>query len=318
MMLKREQFFQKGHAIAVYIFPDQRDCEHHTHEFWEVQIITKGKATHRLDGNAKEVQKGDVFVIPEGAGHAYSNTKDLGVINLLYIPEELEYKPDSLNELPGYHVLFNIEPQSMSKKRESVHLRLEPNQLMWLENFVGKMQRETEKKTLGLRAFLMASFFEFQVEISKISSKTASTLSHEHEVGTLVSFFVTHYNENITLDDCSKLTHMSRSSLNRFFNEYYNMSPLSYLMNVRLAQAESLLFSSDLSITNIAFDCGFRDSNYFSKLFKKMNGLSPHQYRKRHLTNSTFLNVPEVSLSVQKQFGRKNVQHPRLLVLPVD
>lgn len=63
------------------------------------------------------------------------------------------------------------------------------------------------------------------------------------------------------------------------FNEYLNVTPSQYLNKKKVDKAIELLLSTDLSILDITFECGFNNIEYFDKIFKKMMGLSPLRYR---------------------------------------
>ena len=65
------------------------------------------------------------------------------------------------------------------------------------------------------------------------------------------------------------------------FRKYSQYSPMHYLLNVRLNHASTLLRTTDASITDIAFDSGFRDSNYFSMIFHRQFGMTPREFRNR-------------------------------------
>ena len=58
------------------------------------------------------------------------------------------------------------------------------------------------------------------------------------------------------------------------------MSPISYINKIRIEKAAALFKNSDRSITEIAMEVGFDDSNYFSRIFKKQMGMSPREYKK--------------------------------------
>jgi AraC family L-rhamnose operon transcriptional activator RhaR/AraC family L-rhamnose operon regulatory protein RhaS len=60
-------------------------------------------------------------------------------------------------------------------------------------------------------------------------------------------------------------------------------SPIDHLLHVRIQKATELLAGSDRTITDIAFDCGFTDSNYFTRQFRKTTGHSPSEYRKTRM-----------------------------------
>ena len=74
---------------------------------------------------------------------------------------------------------------------------------------------------------------------------------------------------------------MSKSTLNRIFKKTTGESPVDYLVNLRINKAYSLMKNSGLQISEVAYQTGFTDSNYFTRQFKKNTGLSPREYRKK-------------------------------------
>jgi len=96
----------------------------------------------------------------------------------------------------------------------------------------------------------------------------------------LVQYIKQNHTQNITSEDICKHFSCSRSTLSHKFNKHMGMSIKTYLNNLRIEDAKSLLKHSDLNITEIAFSVGFRDSNYFTEAFKKSVGISPTAYRK--------------------------------------
>ena len=89
------------------------------------------------------------------------------------------------------------------------------------------------------------------------------------------------YSEKITLDYLATKFYINKFYLSRIFNQQFDISPIEYLLHVRITRAKSMLRFSDLSIEAIANECGIDDSNYFSRIFKKIEGYSPSEYRKR-------------------------------------
>lgn len=84
-----------------------------------------------------------------------------------------------------------------------------------------------------------------------------------------------------TLTGLAEEAGMSRSVFASRFKEALQQSPMSYLARVRIARASRLLKSSDLSISTIAFECGYGSDSSFTKAFKRMTGASPSAYRNR-------------------------------------
>ena len=90
-----------------------------------------------------------------------------------------------------------------------------------------------------------------------------------------------HYTEKITLDDLAERFYINKFYLTRVFKEQFGQSVTHYLMQLRVTQAKRLLRFSDHSIETVAQECGLSDANYFSRLFKKVEGISPGEYRRQ-------------------------------------
>jgi AraC family L-rhamnose operon transcriptional activator RhaR/AraC family L-rhamnose operon regulatory protein RhaS len=97
-----------------------------------------------------------------------------------------------------------------------------------------------------------------------------------------IAHLETHYQEPIDLDDLARISHASRRSFIRAFRAAMGNSPIAYLIQLRINRAADLLRRSDQSITEVAFHVGFDDSNYFTRQFHKVIGVSPRAYRRQH------------------------------------
>lgn len=94
-----------------------------------------------------------------------------------------------------------------------------------------------------------------------------------------------HYNEPISIDDYAKSRGMSISWFLRNFRQFYDKSPMQYLISVRMENAAALLESTTYNISEIAAFVGYDNPLYFSRLFHKHRGLSPTDYRKSVMTD---------------------------------
>ena len=89
-----------------------------------------------------------------------------------------------------------------------------------------------------------------------------------------------HYREKITLDQLAEQYYINKFYLSRLFKEQFGISPLSYLLSVRITHAKQLLRFDSLPVEKIAQECGMNDANYFSRIFRKIEGSSPGEFRK--------------------------------------
>lgn len=89
-----------------------------------------------------------------------------------------------------------------------------------------------------------------------------------------------HYVEELSLSVLAEKCGVSDSYLSALFRKEMDMTLTDYILQTRIAHAIYLLNTSQMPIQDIAAQCGFADSNYFTRIFKKKQGQSPRQYRK--------------------------------------
>ncbi|KRD57782.1 AraC family transcriptional regulator [Flavobacterium sp. Root935] len=85
--------------------------------------------------------------------------------------------------------------------------------------------------------------------------------------------------ENISLKTLSEKACMSTTSFYRFFKRELGMSPIEYILNEKIKCAKNLLKNPSLQINEVCYLAGFEDANYFIRLFKKYEGITPKQYQ---------------------------------------
>ena len=99
-------------------------------------------------------------------------------------------------------------------------------------------------------------------------------------VETIIQFIQLQYAYPITVADMAARVGLNRSYLCKIFKAATGLSPQEYLLNFRIERAKCLLRETDLSISEVAYSCGFRDFPHFSTQFKKRAGRSPGAYRR--------------------------------------
>lgn len=89
------------------------------------------------------------------------------------------------------------------------------------------------------------------------------------------------YDTKLTLKEIADIADMSPKYFCAFFKEMTRQSPFEYINSYRTERAAKMLLSTDMSITDVAFSCGFSDLSYFIKTFKKLKGITPKVFRKK-------------------------------------
>jgi len=93
------------------------------------------------------------------------------------------------------------------------------------------------------------------------------------------------YRGAIDLDRLAGACHLSLSQFRRSFQRLLGLSPLQFVLNVRLQAAADLLRNSRLNVTEVALQCGFNEANYFARQFHRHIGMTPSQYRRHGRTS---------------------------------
>ena len=109
-----------------------------------------------------------------------------------------------------------------------------------------------------------------------------STRKYSAIVQKAVNYIKLHLESPLTLQGIAETIHVNDSHLSRKFKEDTGMSLIDFINQHRIEAAKVYLQTNSTSITEIAFIVGFNDVNYFSRVFKKITGMTPSQYRRNH------------------------------------
>jgi len=257
----------------------------HTHDFSELVLVLNGHATHYTKKNTFTVGRGDLFVINGDLAHGYKNLDNLVLINLLFDLKKLHLPDYDIHKSAGYHTLFTIEPLMREDAKFRGRLKLSELQISEINKIILNIEREQTQQNEGYGHMTAALFMQLITKISRIYSENSQTdKSNLYNLGETISFMENNLDRSIKITELLDISYMSESSLLRAFNKITGTSPLDYHLKKRIDRACSRLRTTDLSITMIAYDLGFTDSNYFARQFKKIRGESPSTYRKKYKT----------------------------------
>ncbi|MDR1251519.1 MAG: AraC family transcriptional regulator [Treponema sp.] len=98
----------------------------------------------------------------------------------------------------------------------------------------------------------------------------------------MIGFIHAHYTEKITLDDIAASGIMCRSKCCNLFKQTLRQTAFEYLLHYRIKKSLNLLAGTDISITEIAGNCGFNNASYYTEVFNKIMGITPRDYRKKN------------------------------------
>jgi AraC family L-rhamnose operon transcriptional activator RhaR/AraC family L-rhamnose operon regulatory protein RhaS len=275
-----EYFPNANLPIGFWREVDQAPGPPHSHDFTEVAIVESGRGKHLFENRELDVSVGDVFVIKPGYSHAWVSTQEMTVINLMISQEHSIPLLGDLSSHHGFCALFNVEPQLRNSSMGGDRLRLDAKTIREIKATTIRLNHSLAQndKSHGTMA-LIHCLSIISILCEQITLNDSPSNKNIVSITKVFDFMENHYHKSIQVEDLAKLVNLSNSSLFRLFEQSMNTTPIAYLNQLRLEKACDLLRSTHQSITDIAFDVGFSDSNYFSRTFKKFMGSSPRDYR---------------------------------------
>ncbi|WP_146399538.1 helix-turn-helix domain-containing protein [Planctomycetes bacterium CA13] len=280
-VLRREDWFDAdGFPINVQRRDPQEPFGIHCHDFCEIVIVTGGSGLHITGKDAWELSPGDAFVIGGSRPHDYVNMDQLRLINILFDPASIDMQLYDLPSLPGYHALFHLEPAWRQRHQFESRLRLTARDLTTTIGLVNQLEGELKRRDKAFGFTATAIFMQLTAHLSRCygNSEGSDSISLLRLAET-ITYIETHYADPLQLKDLISVSRMSRRSYLRAFRTATGRTPIAYLLKIRIAKAAELLRSTQMSVTEIAFEVGFSDSNYFSRQFRGIMGKTPSQYR---------------------------------------
>ena len=266
----------------------------HIHSFYEINIIIGGSGWHYMNNNCVEATKGSVYVIPENFSHGYYSDcpDDFLILHILLSPCFLERYKDELNSIPGFSLLWDIEPLIREGSSQGMFLRLTESQLAELTPLFNSLLANNEDKPEN-NVSELAMALEIISKLSLLILKSHQSIEKKHfydetaNVFAIVStmqYIKDNFSEKISIETLLKIANMSKSNYIAKFKELSRFTPMKYLTELRIEKAKNMLTSTQKSISTIAQDCGFFDCSHFTSTFKKNTGMSPMHYRQTKST----------------------------------
>ena len=273
---------QKFNNIPLHIekFSPDKSVHMHYHDCVELVFCTKGHGLTTIEDISLKLGKSDLFVIGGNQSHTMSDFKDFEAYRLLFDFSMLDALDEKTKNTLGYTSLFLISDSGYINYDYRCCITMTGH---YFERLCGLMQEllfeyeNDEEPNESYMQFLFCSICTLIIKCFESRPKQHSKILFIKIVAELVK----HLNESITVDEIAKSFGVSGRYFRKIFAEHDGASPAQFVIDMRLRRAKTLLSCSDKSITEIAFSCGFYDSSHLTRVFKKHEGTTPKEYRKK-------------------------------------
>lgn len=256
---------EKGHRGN--FSPRQSD---HYHNYFEIFFLLSGQCRFLLNDCVYSLEKGDfVLITPGSLHHALYDLAPCEILTLYFKKTQLAY---ALPVADDTDILRSFMGSIPTLYQEQFRLLLNR---MLSESTVNDEYSEHFMKCYLHELLLMLMRYSVmnEEEPELLNARDADIL-------TATKYIYRNYKKPLTLAKVSAEAALSPTYFSKKFKQTTGMGFKEYLNFVRLRHAQTALLTTDSSITDIALENGFNDSNYFKDLFKKVYGKSPREYRK--------------------------------------
>ena len=285
---ENEKSFRIPHDNVHFFLMSNYSIGMHQQDFFEINIITRGRGVHYIDNSRIATETGDVFIIPPNMPHGYVGGEGFDVYHILMNNKYVQKSFSDLQSIPGFSLLFNIEPMMRAKMSVPLHLKLTTEQLRSISDLLNDRQNQikvisTEEAFINTGTFLIIVTKLCQYYIKNTSASNKESEMQDAMFMRALAMIHEKYNEKLTIERLASEAKLSKSTFMRRFLYICKLTPAEYITRKRLDVAENMLISTNASISDIAEKIGFYDTAHFSRTFKKVNGVTPLEYRKQKL-----------------------------------
>ncbi|WP_167956515.1 AraC family transcriptional regulator [Anaerosporobacter faecicola] len=276
-------FFTTNHKFPFFIQYGHHsgDFFMHTHkDFTELVIVMEGSAIHVVEEESYEIKKGDIFVIGSNTAHGFRNSKEFRLCNIMFHPELMFPEESDIKRSRGFHALFVLEPYITKEYEFQSKLRMNFEEYQKVSHMIEEMMMEYRLRKEGWQEMLKSCFLHLIIYLSRIYKLPEKTDHHDLiYIANAVSYIENHYTETLTVQQLAQIAYLSERHFSRIFQNTYQISPMQYVIKLRLHHASLLLKNTELPITEIATQSGFTDNNYFARIFKRYYHCTPSSFR---------------------------------------
>ena len=254
----------KNDAVDVSIKWDEGEVFAHCHEFYELEVILDGEGSYVVDGKTYQMERGALFFMSPISFHKLSYCRRTKLINVMF-------PVDSVNE----ELLGSICP-------DFAHFYTVLNEsdiaffVMLAENLIKFLSGESKQEKIIFISYLHCLL----AKVAELAEKGVPARLPEPIERALV-WIHSNFKNRVSIADVARVANYSSHYFCEVFKKYMGRTLHCYLEELRFSHARNLLRYSQMTVTQICYECGFTDYAHFTQRFKLRYGVTPSRYRRR-------------------------------------
>lgn len=288
-VMTTERFFRPGECFHMQIstdFPDYVGVLHR-HEYIEVVYVISGTTLHYMENRPSEVKRGDLYVVNVGTAHMFckdeASAEPLIVYDLMFTPEFFDsaLRGSRGMEALGRSELFHSLFQGRSAEKNS--FAISGGLYTAFGELFNRMYQEYRTRSPGyleiIRAYLLEVIIT-AIRMQDAAERSSGAGSKKQVIRRVMDCIEAQYPRSLTVQSLADQVHLNPDYLGRIFKEDTGQTISAQIQKVRVRNACRLLTSTQSTVSDIAYACGFNDLKFFYSVFRKYMQMSPSEYRK--------------------------------------
>jgi len=264
------------------------NCPPHWHYYIEIIYVVAGKARIVTGGESYHLLPGDMLLINARQVHSIYSGDDTGVKSIVikFDPQVLFTASASAFELKY------ILPFLLSKSKYQKVFTAEDLRDTFIPQLVNEIYDEFTNREYGFELSVRINIGRIFLWIIRkwkqdnVMIKFSSKLIDIDQFQMVFDYVDKNYMHAIDAKTMARICNLSYSYFCRRFKDVTGKTFIEYLNYIRITEAEKLLLSTDMNVTEIASSTGYSDPNYFIRRFKIKNKMSPKQFQKKMLNKN--------------------------------
>jgi AraC family transcriptional regulator len=236
-----------------------------TYRFWTMMSVEKGSFRFGIDGCSGVATRGYCVICPP----------------------HMEFRREVIQPVDLHFMLFSWTQNASTHEHEQfvkdTSYLIKPSDANRLQSSLSTLKRLGQRTAKHqLRTHYM---YDIWLQLNEeINSFRVAPPVPDKLIDRAKALLVERALEPLQLKDIAAELHLSRVELTRRFTARFGMTPKEHLTGIRMDRARSLLSETNLTIDHIAQLCGYTNGFYFSRIFSKLHGITPSEYRKTYST----------------------------------
>lgn len=252
----------------------------HYHNELELVYIKEGYGKRIIGDKLESFQPGEIIFVGSNLPHAWVNDNEYYDENSLDVHSIIAYFNKEVFSKDFYGLRESNKIKCLLQEAgRGIKVNGE-TRLIIAEKMEGLTQKKDFERIIGLMEIL--HLLSISNDLDYIAHEGYECIMQKNRPDRLAevfSYVTNNYKDDISLEDISRVVHLTPPAFCRLFKQKTGRPFIDYLNEVRISNACKYLIETSLNISEIAFSCGYRTLSNFNKIFKKSTGLAPKVYR---------------------------------------